>query len=218
MSAKDWSKNLEAQFRNKIDTLSKLNHRNFVNLIGYCEEVEPFTRMMVFEYASNGTLFEHLHRYTWKGAGSCSSPPMTHKNLQSSSVYLTEDYAAKISDFGFWNEVTATKMGPANKELLETPLVEPESNVYSFGLILFEIITGRLPYSVGNGFVVDWILDCLRQERPLREVVDPTLKSFNEQQLEKLLQLYPNYLLFGGLNLRSYHLNQPKRLGRAGCK
>lgn len=115
------------------------------------------------------------------------SPPMTLKNLQSSSVYLTEDYAAKISDFGFWNEVTATKMGPGNTQLLETPLVDPESNVYSFGLILFEIITGRLPYSVGNGFVVDWILDYSRQERPLREVVDPTLKSFKEQELEKLL-------------------------------
>lgn len=45
----------------QIDTLSKVNHKNFVNLIGFCEEEEPFTRMMVFEYAPNGTLFEHLH-------------------------------------------------------------------------------------------------------------------------------------------------------------
>ncbi|KAJ6385463.1 hypothetical protein OIU77_028613 [Salix suchowensis] len=56
-----WLKNLEAQFRKKIETLSKMNHKNFVNLIGFCEENEPFTRMMVFEYAPNGTLFEHLH-------------------------------------------------------------------------------------------------------------------------------------------------------------
>lgn len=41
--------------------LSRVNHKNFVNLIGYCEEDEPFTRMMVFEYAPNGQLFEHLH-------------------------------------------------------------------------------------------------------------------------------------------------------------
>lgn len=45
----------------QIDTLSKVNHKNFVNLLGYCEEEEPFTRMMVCEYAPNGTLFEHLH-------------------------------------------------------------------------------------------------------------------------------------------------------------
>lgn len=45
----------------QIDMLSKVNHKNFVNLIGYCQEEDPFTRMMVFEYAPNGTLFEHLH-------------------------------------------------------------------------------------------------------------------------------------------------------------
>ncbi|GJS13791.1 reverse transcriptase domain-containing protein [Tanacetum coccineum] len=44
-----------------IEILLEANHENFVNLIGYCEEQNPFTRMMVFEYASNGTLFEHLH-------------------------------------------------------------------------------------------------------------------------------------------------------------
>ena len=45
----------------QIDTLSKMNHKNFVNLIGYCEEEKPFTRRLVFEYAPHGTLFEHLH-------------------------------------------------------------------------------------------------------------------------------------------------------------
>lgn len=41
--------------------LSEFSHKNFMNLVGYCEEEEPFTRMMVFEYTPNGTLFEHLH-------------------------------------------------------------------------------------------------------------------------------------------------------------
>jgi len=48
----------------QIDTLSRINHKNFVNLIGYCEEQEPFTRMLVFEYAPNGNVFEHLHGTT----------------------------------------------------------------------------------------------------------------------------------------------------------
>jgi hypothetical protein len=60
-SSKDWSKNCESQFRKKIASLSRVNHKNFINLLGYCEEMHPFTRMMVFEYAPNGTLFEHLH-------------------------------------------------------------------------------------------------------------------------------------------------------------
>ncbi|KAK8468622.1 hypothetical protein PHAVU_006G071600 [Phaseolus vulgaris] len=61
--SQNWSKNLETQFRKKLAMLSRINHKNFVNLIGYCEENKPFTRMMVFEYAPNGTLFEHLHTF-----------------------------------------------------------------------------------------------------------------------------------------------------------
>lgn len=45
----------------QIETLSRVNHKNYVNLLGYCEENEPFTRMMVLEYAPSGSLFEHLH-------------------------------------------------------------------------------------------------------------------------------------------------------------
>jgi hypothetical protein len=59
--SKEWTRAMEMAYRRKIDTLSRINHKNFVNLIGYCEEDDPFNRMMVFEYAPNGTLFEHLH-------------------------------------------------------------------------------------------------------------------------------------------------------------
>ncbi|KAH7853268.1 hypothetical protein Vadar_000723 [Vaccinium darrowii] len=191
-SAKYWSDNLEAQFRNKIDVLSKVNHKNFVNLLGYCGEDEPFTRMLVFEYAPNGTLFEHLHikeaeHLEWvmrmritMGIAYCLehmrqlTPPMAHKNLRSSSIHLTEDYAAKVSDFGFLSE-------------LETEMEStPASEMYNFGVILFEMVTGRLPYSVDNGSLEDWASDYLRGEQPIQEMVDPTLKSFNPEQLEQI--------------------------------
>ncbi|GJT07118.1 inactive receptor-like serine/threonine-protein kinase [Tanacetum coccineum] len=55
-SVKDWTKKLETKFRKKIEILLEVNHENFVNLIGYCEEQNPFTRMMVFEYAPNGKI------------------------------------------------------------------------------------------------------------------------------------------------------------------
>ncbi|KAK8494246.1 hypothetical protein V6N12_033860 [Hibiscus sabdariffa] len=207
-SREDWSKNLETQFRNKIDTSSKVNHKNFVNLIGYCEENVPFTRMMVFEYAPNGTLFEHLHireaeHLDWgmrlriaMGIAYCLehmhqlTPPIAHRNLQSCSVYLTEDYAAKISDFSFLNNATAAKVGSGTMELLESQPVDAESNVYSFGVILFEMITGRIPYSVDNGSVADWASDYLRRDqRPLKEMVDPTLKKFQQDEVESLFEV-----------------------------
>ncbi|KAJ0084490.1 hypothetical protein Patl1_31048 [Pistacia atlantica] len=204
-SRADWSKSLESQFRKKIDTLSKVNHKNFVNLIGFCVEDKPFTRMMVFEYAPNGTLFEHLHiqeaeHLDWgmrlriaMGMAYCLehmhqlTPPIAHRKLQSSSIYLTEDYAAKVSDFSCWNNTTAAKNGSASMQPLETSENDLESNVYNFGVILFEMITGRIPYVVDNSPLEDWASAYLRMEQPLKEMVDPTLKSFQESKLEKLL-------------------------------
>ncbi|XWS74779.1 hypothetical protein CRYUN_Cryun01aG0026600 [Craigia yunnanensis] len=203
-SAKDWSKNLETQFRKKIDTLSKVNHKNFVNLLGYCEKNEPFTRMMVFEYAPNGRLFEHLHikeseHLDWAmrlriimGMAYCLehmhqlNPPIPHNNLSSSAVNLTEDYAAKISDQCSWNEITAAEREADRKNLSDTPLANLESNVYNFGVLLFEIVTGRMPYLVDNDSLEDWASDYLRREQALKEMVDPTLNSFNREQLEKI--------------------------------
>ncbi|XP_042027348.1 LOW QUALITY PROTEIN: probable inactive receptor-like protein kinase At3g56050 [Salvia splendens] len=193
-SEKDWSSNLESQFRKRIDSLSKVNHKNFVSLLGFCEEQAPFTRMMVFEYAPNGTLFEHIHikeaeHLDWTtrlriamGIAYCLehmhqlTPPLAHKSLTSSCICLTEDYAAKVSDIAFWDEGAAA----AERQ------TDPQSNVYSFGVILFEMITGRLPYTAGSDTLEDWASDYLRRTQPLREMVDPTLGTYWEDQVEEI--------------------------------
>ncbi|KAL4367086.1 hypothetical protein GQ457_05G031920 [Hibiscus cannabinus] len=205
-SAKDWSKNLETRFRKKIEMLSKVNHKNFSNIVGYCEEVNPFTRMMVFEYAPNGTLFEHLHikeseHLDWAtrlrimvGMASCLehmhqlNPPVPHSNLSSAAVTLTEDYAAKISDPFSWNKINPAESGAADrKQHSDTPLPSLESNVYTFGVLLFEIVTGRMPYLVdNNGPLDDWASDYLRRDQALKEMVDPTLNSFDADQVDKI--------------------------------
>jgi len=46
-------------------------------------------------------------------------PPIAHRNLQSSFIYLTEDYAAKISDLSLWNDMCDTKNGSATIQFLE---------------------------------------------------------------------------------------------------
>ncbi|KAG4953274.1 hypothetical protein JHK82_038897 [Glycine max] len=202
-SSKNWSKTLEAQFRSKIDKLSKVNHKNFVNLIGYCEEEEPFTRMLVFEYAPNGTLFEHLHikeaeHLDWgtrlrvaTGVAYCLQhmhqldPPMALIKLNSSAVYLTDDYAAKLSDLSFSNDIAS-----AETRAMDKPLATPESNVYSLGVLLFEMVTGRLPYSVEHkDSLENWASHYLEVDQPLKEIVDPILVSYQEDQLEQVASL-----------------------------
>ncbi|KQJ92630.1 protein MALE DISCOVERER 2 [Brachypodium distachyon] len=184
--AEEWSERSEQQFRNKISVLSKVNHKNFMNLLGYCACDEPFTRMMVFEYAPCGSLFEHLHireaeHLDWPtrlrivmGVTYCLEymnqldPPVTPRTLSSSSIYLTEDYAAKISDTEFWKD---------GKEAASMQNMEQESIVYKFGILLLEVISGRVPFSEDHGLLVLWASSYLDGKRPLIAMADPTLNA-----------------------------------------
>lgn len=206
-SAKLWSSNLEAQFRMKVDWLSKVNHKNFVNLLGYCDEEEPFARMLVFEYAPNGTLFEHLHikeaeHLDWKtrlrismGIAYCLdymhqlNPPVVHANIHSSSVNLSEDYAAKISEFVFANKEAIAGVPFSIQSVTITLAATLEDNVYSFGLVLLETMTGRFPCSMDYSFLKEWTSDYLLGRMSIRDMIDPTLTHYDAHQLERIFEV-----------------------------
>uniref|UniRef100_A0A7N1A220 Protein kinase domain-containing protein n=1 Tax=Kalanchoe fedtschenkoi TaxID=63787 RepID=A0A7N1A220_KALFE len=201
----DWSKTVKAQFRKKIEALSKINHKNFINLIGYCEEDSPFTRMLVFEYAPNGTLFEHLHvqeseHLDWgmrlrisMGIAYCLEhmhqlkPPAIHKNLCSSAISLSEDYAAKVTDFTFWNEKGPTEIHAADVELMQPSV---PSNIACFGTLLFETVTGKSPYMMSSDYIHRWASDYLRDStKAPGDIVDPTLGSVPPAELLEIVKV-----------------------------
>ncbi|KAK4440058.1 protein MALE DISCOVERER 2 [Sesamum alatum] len=208
-SGKQWSKQAELAFRKKIDSMSRVNHKNYVNLIGYCEEEEPFTRMMVFEYAPNGTLFEHLHvkdleHLDWNarmriimGTAYCLqhmhdlNPPVVHTNLASREIFLTDDYAAKIADVTFWSELIAKskKTMENEQEHSELPPLAVETNIHSFGILLLEIISGKLPYSEDEGDIVNWAAAYLNDKTTINQLIDPSLKSHKGNELEVVCEV-----------------------------
>ncbi|XP_014517513.1 protein MALE DISCOVERER 1 [Vigna radiata var. radiata] len=201
-SSKNWSKSMEIRYRKKIDNLSRINHKNFINLIGYCEEEEPFTRMLVFEYAPNGTLFEHLHvshleRIDWSarvkiimGVAYCLqymhhdlNPPMAQSKLTSNMIFLTDDFSAKVAEVTFKQIVSPESVGDSNKSDDGPSQENIETNVYKFGELLLEIISGKLPYSEEHGNLVDWAAKYLNEKTNLKDLVDPTLHCFKENEL-----------------------------------
>ncbi|KFK27383.1 hypothetical protein AALP_AA8G375600 [Arabis alpina] len=107
------------------------------------------------------------------------NPPILHTNLDSSSVYLSEDNAAKVSDFSVINSISPAKEGSSNRNLLEPSYLDPQTNVCSFGAVLFEIISGKLPDP--DSLFLD--------PKPARDLVDPSLKSFQENVIERLLEV-----------------------------
>ncbi|CAD6272403.1 unnamed protein product [Miscanthus lutarioriparius] len=163
-SAKEWSKHCESQFKKKITSLSRVNHKNFVNLLGYCQEEQPFTRMMVFEYAPNGTLFEHLHV---REDGYLDWP--TRLRVAISDVFFCDEPRLSLS-----------------LSLSPPALSDRESVVYSYGMVLLETMTGRFTASDG-GLLESWAAAYLRGERQLRDVMDPALRSsFHAATVDRL--------------------------------
>ncbi|MQL75448.1 hypothetical protein Taro_007827 [Colocasia esculenta] len=209
-SFKDWSKRSETLFQKKIDSLSRVNHKNFVNLLGYCEENEPFTRMMVFEYAPSGSLFEHLHvkeleHLDWAirmrivmGVAYCLQymhhelkPPVVHPNLRSNAIYLTDDNAAKIADVGFWKEFIAKQKldGDDFSDISESPSTHTGSNIYDFGILILEIISGRHPHSEEQGSILNWAVEYLNDKHSVSRLIDPTLKHFKNNELDIICEV-----------------------------
>uniref|UniRef100_A0A0D9UY39 Protein kinase domain-containing protein n=1 Tax=Leersia perrieri TaxID=77586 RepID=A0A0D9UY39_9ORYZ len=207
-SIKEWPRSSETCFRKKIDTLSRVNHKNFINLLGYCQENQPFMRMMVFEYAPNGTLCEHLHlkefeHLDWAarmriimGVAYCLqymhhelNPPVSINDVRSDTIFMTDDYAAKIADVGIWKEVAlkAKTAKDDSSSRSESPL-DLAGNVYCFGALMIEIISGKLPESNDHEFMCNWAAEHLKGKN-YSKLVDASLKDHKGNELEAVCEV-----------------------------
>jgi len=167
-------------------------------------------RMMVLEYAANGTLYEHLHvegfdHIDWNGrmrvimgVAYCIqhmhelNPSITHPDLQSSAILLSEDGAAKIADTSVWQEVISKEKMPKSDDIIEhsEPIpADPAGNVCSFGLLMLEIISGKPPYCEHEGSLMNMAMECIKDDRSVSCLLDPSLKTHKEKDLEIICEL-----------------------------
>ncbi|RWW75469.1 hypothetical protein BHE74_00016515, partial [Ensete ventricosum] len=119
---------------------------------------------------------EHMHQL---------NPPIILGSLDSSTIYLTDDYAAKVSDVQLWSESKDTGLGSGSS----SPLSDAESVVHRLGILLLEILSGRLPFSEEDGPLEQWALCYLNGEKPFKDMIDSTLKSFDEVTCDALCKV-----------------------------
>ncbi|XXG85798.1 hypothetical protein AAC387_Pa11g0816 [Persea americana] len=165
---------LSMEFKNEIETLSKVEHLNLVRFLGYLDH--PDERIIVVEYVGNGTLRDHLYGSGGHGLDLAerldiaidvahavtylhmyTDPPIIHRDIKASNILITEKVRAKVADFGFArlnaNDSGATHIstqikgtaGYLDPEYLMTYQLTEKSDVYSFGVLLVELMTGRHP-------------------------------------------------------------------------
>ncbi|XP_028074840.1 nodulation receptor kinase-like [Camellia sinensis] len=198
------------EFDNELNLLSAIRHENLVQLLGCCCEndqqilVYPFmsngslqdrlygeaakrktldwpTRLSISLGAARGLLY--LHTY----AGRC----VIHRDVKSSNILLDHSMCAKVADFGFSKyapqegdsgaslEVRGTA-GYLDPEYYSTQHLSAKSDVFSFGVVLLEIISGREPLNIhrprNEWSLVEWAKPYIRNSR-IDEIVDPSIKG-----------------------------------------
>ncbi|XP_072952054.1 nodulation receptor kinase-like isoform X3 [Typha angustifolia] len=197
------------EFNNELSFLSTIRHDNLVPLLGYCCEndqqilVYPFmsngslqdrlygeaskrkvldwqTRLSIALGAARGLMY--LHNF----GARC----IIHRDVKSSNILLDHSMCGKLADFGFSKyapqegdsgvslEVRGTA-GYLDPEYYSTQQLSAKSDVFSFGVVLLEIVTGREPLNIhrprNEWSLVEWAIPFIRESR-IDEVVDPSIK------------------------------------------
>lgn len=188
--------------------MGRLSHPNLVKLLGYCLEdkelllvyeylpkgslenhlfkrigsMEPLSwerRMSITLGVAKGLAFLH-----------CSEKQVIYRDFKAANILLDANYDAKLSDFGLAklgpsggnSHVTTRIMGTygyAAPEYVATGHLYVNSDVYGFGVVLLEMLTGLRALDTnrpnGQQNLVDWAKPCLSSKRRLRTIMDPRL-------------------------------------------
>ncbi|KAF8657055.1 hypothetical protein HU200_060392 [Digitaria exilis] len=213
----------EREFHAEVEIISRVHHRHLVSLVGYC--ISDDQRLLVYDFVPNDTLHHHLHGrgvpvLEWPArvkiaAGSARGiaylhedchPRIIHRDIKSSNILLDNNFEAQVADFGLarlaldaCTHVTTRVMGTFGylaPEYASSGKLTERSDVFSFGVVLLELITGRKPVDaskpLGDESLVEWARPLLTQALEsgnVGELVDARLdKNYNEVELFRMIE------------------------------
>lgn len=182
------------QFVNELAILSQIIHRNVVRLFGCCLESE--VPLLVYEFISNGTLSELLHR----DLHSAASIPIFHRDVKSANILLTENFTAMVADFGASRSISMDEthvvttvqgtLGYFDPEYYHTGQLTEKSDVYNFGVIIVELLTRKKPIFIDCWGQKQSLCRCLLQslqDSTRLEILDSqVVEEGNERQIDEM--------------------------------
>ncbi|KAH7404630.1 hypothetical protein KP509_15G035400 [Ceratopteris richardii] len=190
----------EAAFDNEIKVLSKLNNPRLVRLLGFCHDSNR-GKLLVVELMQNGNLHAMLHQrpepMPWPKRVNVAlqtaralcyihsvSPPLIHRDIKSSNILIDSHGNAKLGDFGLalWFQASSTSIPPAgtlgylDPEYTTPDMLSTKIDVFSFGILLLEIISGRNAIDINHNppGIVEWAIPLIKSGQ-VQAVCDPRM-------------------------------------------
>nr|XP_033814713.1 serine/threonine-protein kinase B-raf isoform X5 [Geotrypetes seraphini] len=216
-------------FKNEVGVLRKTRHVNILLFMGYSTKPQL---AIVTQWCEGSSLYHHLHiietkfemiklidiaRQTAQGMDYLHAKSIIHRDLKSNNIFLHEDLTVKIGDFGLatvksrWSgshqfeqlSGSILWMAPEVIRMQDKNPYSFQSDVYAFGIVLYELMTGQLPYSninnrdqiifmVGRGYLSPDLIkvrsncpkamkrlmaDCMKKKRDERPLFPQILAS-----------------------------------------
>ncbi|KAK7385364.1 hypothetical protein VNO78_31080 [Psophocarpus tetragonolobus] len=188
---------------NEIHILSHVQNPRLVNLIGFCNDQNSNNKLIVVEYMPNGSLHDLLHsvetvrppgwtarlRFAVQVAKAVralhsSEPPVIHRDIKSSNVLIDERWNARLGDFGLavrghvadFRVPPAGTLGYLDPCYLAPGDLSSKSDVFSFGILLLEMASGRHAIDVRHSppSVLDWAVPLVRRGE-FEQICDPRI-------------------------------------------
>nr|XP_043607374.1 putative receptor protein kinase ZmPK1 [Erigeron canadensis] len=217
----------EAEFQAEISTIGRLNHMNLIETWGYC--VEGKHRLIVYEYMENGSLANLLdsNKLDWGkkidiAVGTAKGLAYLHEeclewvlhcDVKPHNILLDEKFNPKVADFGLskliardtaenssFSRIRGTRGYMAPEWVFNLPITS-KVDVYSYGVVILEMITGKSPLQtqqVGvensgrDQTLVEWVREKIKDNNEIciEEIVDDrTCGEYNPRTLNNLVKI-----------------------------
>ncbi|XP_042494020.1 LRR receptor-like serine/threonine-protein kinase RGI5 [Macadamia integrifolia] len=216
-----WKTNKEEEpvdsFAAEIQILGHIRHRNIVKLLGYCSN--KCVKLLLYNHFPNGTLQQLLQgnrNLDWEtrykiAVGSAQGlaylhhdcvPAILHRDVKCNNILLDSKYEAYLADFGLAKLMSspnyhhamsrvAGSYGYIAPEYGYTMNITEKSDVYSYGVVLLEILSGRsaVESHVGEGLhIVEWVKKKMGSFEPAITILDSKLQGLTDQTVQEMLQ------------------------------
>ncbi|XP_009588108.1 serine/threonine-protein kinase STY46 isoform X1 [Nicotiana tabacum] len=158
---------LQTEFAQEVYIMRKVRHKNVVQFIGAC--TRPPNLCIVTEYMSGGSVYDYLHKRKGsfklptllkvaidvaKGMNYLHQNNIIHRDLKAANLLMDENEVIKVADFGVARVKAQTGVMTAETgtyrwmapEVIEHKPYDHKADVFSFGVVLWELLTGKLPY------------------------------------------------------------------------